>query len=228
VSTPTHGGAHPPTDDLIARLSDGLHPVRRAPSPASAFALWLVLAAAVLIGALSVFGFRPEIAARLAAGLGPEVALLLAVGITSALLALLAAVPGREPRPVATAAAVGGLVLLAGVYALGPPLPSAQDVAAGWHCGARTVAIALAPWLVLLVAVRRGATLVPGRAGILAAVAAFFVTAAVLRMVCPQDARAHLLLFHLGPVVLGLIVSWLLGRRWLGSWRDGTDRRATS
>lgn len=220
---PVRGGAHPPTDDLIARLSDDLRPVRRLPSPARAFVLWLLLTAAILLGALALLGLRPELAPRLAGALGQEVVLLLAVGTVSGLLAFLAAIPGRESRPAVVAAVVAGLAVLAAAYAVGPPLPAGQSVAAGWRCGARTIAVALAPWLVLLAALRRGATLAPGRAGVLAAIAAFFVAAAVLRLVCPQDAREHLLLWHLGPVVLGLALSWLLGRSLLGRWQRPPD-----
>jgi hypothetical protein len=220
----TRGGAqHQPTGDLIARLSDDLRPVRRIPSPARAFVVWLVFAAAILLGALALLGLRPEVATHLAGALGPEVVLLLVVGTTSALLAFLAAIPGREPGAAIAAAAVACLAVLAAAYALGPSLPSEAALTAGWQCAARTIVVALAPWLLLLVALRRGATLVPARAGVLAAVAAFFVAAAVLRLVCPQDAREHLLLWHLGPVALGLMLSWLIGRSWLGRWRDAAD-----
>jgi hypothetical protein len=212
-------GAPRSTDALIARLTADVVPVRRSWPPRARFALWLAVAAAALGAALALLGLRPDVGARLAGLLGPEIALLLAVGVADALLALLAAVPGREPSPALAAASLAGLVALAVLYGLEPAIASTGHRAAdGWPCAVRTLAVAAVPWVVLLVAVRRGATLVPVRAGLLAAIGAYFVAAAALRLVCPLDAREHLLLWHLGPVLLGLVASLLVGRSWLARW----------
>ena len=43
--------------------------------------------------------------------------------------------------------------------------------------------------------------------------------AAALQLVCPHDERWHLLVWHLGPVALGLVTSAALGAIWLSRWR---------
>lgn len=212
--------SHRPTAALIARLTAEVRPVRRSWPPSARFLGWLALELVVLGAALAVLGFRPGLAHDLGGVLGPEVALLLGLGLVNGLLALLAAVPGREPSPALAAASVIGLAGLAVVYACGPAIAqSGHRFGAGWPCAARTIAVAALPWLALLVVVRRGATLVPAQAGLLAASAAFFVSAAALRLVCPLDAREHLLVWHMGPVALGLVASLVIGRRWLARWR---------
>ena len=135
--------------------------------------------------------------------------------MASALLALLAAVPGREPeRALPIGASVAMVAAIATLHASAPasPLGSAA-VLEGWPCAARTLAVAAVPWVILLLAVRRGATIVPARAGLLAGAATLLVAAAVIRVVCPSDERWHLLVFHLGPVVLGIMASLAMGLR---------------
>lgn len=212
------------TAALIAALAAELPPVRRLWPPYARFALWLAVEACVVVAAVLAFGFRADIATRLAgAGFAAEVVLVAAVGVASALLALLAAVPGREPTP--ALAAGSSVVVVAGLaflYASAPTVwydGGAQFVAMGWPCAVRTVAVAALPWLLLLIAVRRGATIVPGLAGLLSGSATFFIAAAAVRIACPSDERWHLVTFHLGPVALGAAASLVLGLAWLAGWR---------
>jgi hypothetical protein len=216
-------GRRVPTEALIARLASDLAPVSRRWPPRARLALWMSVLATVFVVAWLQLGVRPDLGSQLAGNaFGVEIALLLGVGIANAALALLASVPGREP---ALAAAVGSALATLGwvgvLYAGDPVMgaPTRQFVAMGWPCAARTIAVAAAPWLALLVAVRRGATLVPARAGLFAGFAAFLTAAAALRLSCPLDARDHLLVWHLGPVALGLGASFAIGYLWLARWR---------
>lgn len=213
----------PSTEDLIARLADEARPVRRIWSPSIRLAIWLGILGAILVAAVSMIGPRPDLAVKLGQiSFAGNIVVLLTVAVASAALALRAAVPGREP-PIAASAGVIVLVLgvLAADYANHVPSPvdGAPFVAMGWSCALATIVVAAVPLLVLLGAVRRGATFAPGFAGLLAGAAAFFAAAAALRLVCPLDERWHLLVWHLGPVALGLAASLGLGALWLSRWR---------
>lgn len=214
---------HPATDELISRLAGEAHPVRRIRTPRTRFLLWLALQILVVAATGLALGLRPDAVSKLReAAFAAEIALLVTIGVVNAALALLAAIPGREP---AVAAALGSLAVVLG--ALGVAYASEvamgdtvrQFVAMGWPCAARTVAVAAVPWVVLLIAVRRGAPLVPGLAGVLAGIASFCIAAAELRLTCSLDARWHLLIWHLAPVAMGVSVSLAVGLYWLSRWR---------
>ena len=223
----TGSAARPSTAALIAQLARDVPPVRRVWPPYARLAMWLALELGIVAAAVLALGVRADLADKLAqAGFAVELLLLLAVGLASALFTLLAAVPGREP---ARALALGAsAVVIAGIGILYFTEPAtvhggAQHlVATGWRCAARTAVVAALPWLLLLVAVRRGATFAPGLAGLLAGVASFFVAAVALRVICASDERWHLLVFHLAPVALGAAVSVALGHAWLARWRRRT------
>jgi len=211
------------TAALIAQLAGGVAPVRRVWPPARRLALWLAIECGVVVAALVASGWRADLAARLTSpGFASEIVLLIAVGLGSAVLALLAAVPGREPARALALAACAGVVTGVGALYAGEPATAygtGQLVATGWPCAAGIFAVAALPWLVLLLAVRRGATLVPGLAGLLSGSATFFIAAAAVRVACPSDERWHLLVFHLGSVVFGAAASVVLGLVWLSRWR---------
>lgn len=213
------------TEALISRLAGDARPVQRVWPPRARLLVWLALVSAVMLLAAIAIGFRSDIVAKLGeASFSTEIILLLAIGLANAALALLAAVPGREPaRAVALGSFVVAILGLGAAYASEPAAPMLHPappfVAMGWPCAARTLAIAAVPWVVLLIAVRRGATLVPGLAGLLAGSGSFFVAAAALRMACPMDEARHLVVWHLGPVILGVAVSLALGWAWLSRWR---------
>lgn len=209
------------TDALIARLAADAHPVRRLPAPAARVGLWLALVLGVLLVAYLTIGARPDLVHQLGtASFAAPILLLLAAGVTSGALALLASVPGREP---ARGTVVGALALvllaLAATFASEPSPGFREAAGIGWLCAVRTVLVASLPWLVLMLDVGRGATLVPALAGLLAGAASLFLAAVVVRLGCPRDERWHLLLYHLAPVLLGAVASLALGRAFLARWR---------
>ena len=225
MSAPTSDprGRRAATEALIAELAGDLRPVRRAWSPRLRFAVWIAAQAAIVLAAAWILGLRPDVGEKIRQ---PEyaavLALLFVTGAASALLALLAAVPGREPRRIGALLAPGvAMALLAAAFWDQPAVaePAAAFVSHGWPCAARAIAAALVPLVALLAAVARGATFAPGLAGVLAGAAGFLVSAAVLRLACPLDERWHLLVWHLFPVVAGLAASIALGAAWLSRWR---------
>lgn len=216
-------GARPSTDDLIASLTADVPPVRRIWSTGRRLAAWTGALALILALAVVAIGVRADLPVRLGdASFVVQLLALLAVSLTSAALALRASVPGEEP-PVRLGAvlmlvATAGLAL---AYGRDPATGArgSDFVAAGWPCAVATVLIAALPLVLLAGALRRAAPLVPKVAGLLAGGAAFFAAAAALQLVCPHDERWHLLVWHLGPVALGLVTSAALGGIWLSRWR---------
>ena len=56
------------SEDLISQLSAGLRPVRRVWHPAKATVVWIAIVAAVIGSAVLAFGFRHDLAERMAGG----------------------------------------------------------------------------------------------------------------------------------------------------------------
>lgn len=209
------------TDELIAHLASAARPVRRTWSPAVRLAVWTACEALVVLVLGARFGVRPDLAVKLhEPGFVLSLLLLAGAGVAAAVLALAAAVPDRGPARRTVISLIGVTMLVASVAFAAQP-PGAVSLAlwlAGWPCAARTGALALLPAVVLLVAIRRGATLVPALAGLLAGAAAFAIAAVSMRLVCPADERWHLLGWHLAPVAIGIALSGAIGARVLGAW----------
>lgn len=215
--------ARPSTDDLIAGLTSDVPPVRRIWSTGRRLVLWTGALALTVALAVVALGVRDDLSSRLGqASFVLQLVALLGIAIASAALALRASVPGEGPPLAASTAVVllatAGLALAYG-RAPGAPADGSGFIAAGWPCAVATALIAALPLVLLVGAVRRAAPLVPTVAGLLAGGAAFFAAAAALQLVCPHDERWHLLVWHLGPVALGLVTSAALGAIWLSRWR---------
>ncbi|MBM4244136.1 MAG: DUF1109 domain-containing protein [Deltaproteobacteria bacterium] len=216
-------GIRPSTDDLIASLTADVPPVPRIWPAGRRLAAWTGGLALILSIAALAIGVRADLPVRLGdASFVAQLLALLAVAVASAALALRSSVPGEEPplrlSAIVILLATAGLALACGRE----PAAAAHDsdfVAAGWPCAAVTVLIATLPLVLLAGLVRRAAPLVPTVAGLLAGGAAFFAAVVALQLVCPHDERWHLLVWHLGPVALGLLASAALGASWLARWR---------
>jgi hypothetical protein len=160
---------------------------------------------------------RPDLYAKLhdASYLLELVMLAVATGFMT-LMALRCAVPGRAPSRVETVVAIGLLVGVAGVLAAQPAGAPAFD---GWLCGLRTVAFAIVPWSMLLLAIRRGAPVRVRNAALYAGAAALLFATTVLRLACPADGPQHWLAWHLAVVPLFTLLTTPLATRWLQGWR---------
>lgn len=216
-------GVRPSTDDLIASLTADVPPVQRIWPTGRRLALWTGSLALTLSLAVAAIGVRADLPVRLGdAFFVAQLFALLAIAVASAALALRASVPSEEaPVRLSVAVILLATAALALAYGREPAATSHSSnfVAAGWPCAAATVMVAALPLVLLVGALRRAAPLVPTVAGLLAGGAAFFAAAAALQLVCPLDERWHLLVWHLGPVALGIVSSAALGAIWLERWR---------
>jgi hypothetical protein len=217
---------------LIAHLSSDLAPVRRCWSPTSRLIVWIAVQVLVVLLVGLWAGGRADLTAKLGEGsFAVEIAGLVSAGVAFAALALLAAVPGRGPRRAPVVAGLAVFFAALGVaYAVEPEraVGIGRFAELGWPCAALTIAFASVPWAVLLAAQRRGAPLEPALAGTLAGCASLAVAAATLRTVCALDERWHLLVWHVGPVLLGAGVSLVVGLWWLALWRERVAKGSPS
>jgi hypothetical protein len=209
-------------DDLRARVTTDLRPVRPLLPP------WqralLLVPAALLVWALApaVFGIRGDLGA-----IGPVLAWggsLVQLAIAAVIIAgaLREAVPGEQlPRPFATlllACGFAATVLLAfATNAVSPePVPRSETWFAWWFCWEGAVR-AGAP-LVLLIAVllARGLPMRPGLAGALSGMGAGTAVDGGWRLYCSYSNPTHVVLSHGGAVlaltVAGVAIAVTVGR----------------
>ena len=214
--TPEHHGA------LVDRLVQETTPIRPLWSVRTRLGVFatLALTAVVVVARLTA---RPDLSARLhdPAFLFELLALALATNFV-ALLALRNAVPGRSPSALETMLAlslVGVAAIASFAQPAGPALSFAAWFAVGWMCAARTLVVAALPWLLLLIAIRRGAPIHLSSAGAYAGATALLLATLVLRTACPLDGASHWLPWHFGTIVLGSALSAAVTATWLGTWR---------
>ncbi len=144
------------------------------------------------------------------------------VGLGAAGAALTLAVPGRERGaatrwlPVAALALWTGILLQA-LFAAGGPWAQLTAEPAYLACLFKSVLVGAVPAIAMLAMVRQAAPIRLGWTAGLGALAAFGIGAAAAQVLCPIDRPAHLILWHLLPVV-GLSGLAALGARRLLGW----------
>ena len=92
-------------------------------------------------------------------------------------------------------------------------------------CLAKVCLIAIVPAGVMLVLARRAAPLRPRRTAGWAALAGLAAGAVGAQVLCPIDVAAHLLIWHLAPVVALSLIGLLLPAAWTA--RPDLDARRT-
>jgi hypothetical protein len=196
------------TEDLIAELARDAAPVRPLPSPGMRAIAWSAVALAAWATGIVVFGARDDLAASLEqSGFLWTAVIATAACVFAAMSALVLAIPGAERSRVlrtSTVALVGGWAagMSIAVLRAGGGFAGASD----WPvCFVRVLAIGLLPGIVLWRMLLRAAPLRPAWTMALAAIAATAAGAMTIQFVCPQTNPAHLLLGHVGPV---LVMGW--------------------
>jgi hypothetical protein len=151
-----------------------------------------------------------------------EIAFFAGAAVIVAAAALCAAIPGRESAAWHSGLAVA-LTVIGTAMLFIRPMRTDQSlgdfVAIGRTCAWSTCAKAAVPWIALWWAVRRGAPGNGGGAGAMVGAAAMLFSFAIMRLDCPLDEPLHLMIWHLGPVVVATGISALAGAVWLRSPR---------
>jgi len=207
---------------LVDRLVADARPVRRLWRPEMRLGAWLALAVVALAFPAARVA-RADLAMRLhAPAFILEQGLLIIGSVLLGLEALRRVIPGRV---------TGRALMVAGFAALGLAvlsmlrlpvhhawtLQTFLDV--GRPCLWRAAIWGAAPFVLLLLALRRGAPLEQRRVAMLAGAAAWALTCVALRVCCQTDELLHLATFHAFPLVAGTLVAAVLGPLALAAFR---------
>jgi hypothetical protein len=199
---------------LVDRLVADAGPVRRLWRPEARLAVWLALATVALaVPAAQVA--RADLALRLRApAFILEQGLLIVGSVLLGLQALRTVIPGRVTSRALTVAgfAALGLAVLSLVRL---PVHHAWTfetfLDVGRPCLWRAAVWGAIPFVVFLLALRRGAPLAQRRVATLAGAATWGVTCVALRVCCQTDELLHLGTFHALPLVGGTLAAAVLG-----------------
>jgi hypothetical protein len=202
---------------LVDRLTAKLKPVRPLWPVRRRLMLWLAIEIAVLSRALIETSNRWAL--KLEHPLYTlEIAFFAVAAVIVAAMALRAAIPGRESAPwqsgLAVVLAVTGTAMLF-LVPMRTDLSLGDFVAIGSGCAEATCAKAAVPWIALWWAVKRGAPGNGGAAGAMVGAAAMLFSFAIMRLDCPIDEPLHLVIWHLGAVMVVTAISALAGAVWL-------------
>ncbi|RYB03313.1 NrsF family protein [Lichenibacterium ramalinae] len=208
-------------DDVVARLSADLAPVRRLPSPPVRAACWIGIAA-VLAAGLALSCDLPALGRRLM--VAPDMWLAVLASTTTAVLAALAAfelsVPGRSARWALLP--VPALVLWMSASGLGClrtwTMPDGGGMGEGGmgearHCLLNIVLISVPLMAVMAVMVRRACPLRPNLTALVSGLAIAAASATLLNFDHPYDASAVDLAAHLVAVLIVMGLNQVVGAR---------------
>jgi len=210
------------TPDLIGALVDSATPVRRLRPPLVRAALWLLLAALVLVLIVTAYGLRPDIAERLRQ---PVFVLSMVAALITGILAAIASfqisLPDRSrwwlllPAPaLAVWLSTIGYDCLSDWVSVGP---NDNRISETVRCFATLLLTSVPLSIAMLVMLRYTALLRPTESSAMSGLAIAAMTAFSLSLVHDLDASWTILAWNLG--VAGLIAgcACLFGRR-LFAW----------
>ncbi|MBR9972498.1 NrsF family protein [Magnetospirillum sulfuroxidans] len=206
------------TEDLIAQLGRQVVPVKRLAPPLHRLMRGLAVMVPLLALIVVVMGPRADLAERLTdPGFAIAHVAAIATGLCAAWAALASTVPGisawRLALPVLPALVWLGSVgmgclrdwVVRGTDSLVPAIHP--------QCLPEIAIISIVPISVLMVLLRRGAALNPGRTAVLAALAASALASATLDLFHHAEAAIIVLVWHFGGVVMLSAVFGLMGQR---------------
>ena len=209
-------------DDLIGELAGegarppGLHPGYRC-------LVWLCVILVYLAGLSLVLGFRPDLGQKLAeAPYQLELVFLAAIIVTASLASAWLTLPDLNQQPwirYLPLVPLAGFVLL--VLATGKDIgwsglmagAAKTSVDCVWHI----LMFSVPPGLLIFLMMRQGATVRCCWAGGLATLTVSAFGYLCMRLIEPNDSVAHLLVWHMLPLVVMCILGMIAGRfvfRW--------------
>ena len=210
------------TDGLIARLTDGLQPVKRLPAPGLRAALWLGVVA--LLGAAFVMRFSDMATFTRRAG-DPKLALELAGTLLTGILATVAAFELSLPdRPLRWALLpVPSFLLWVGSsgYSCWRQIvvhgPEGWKAGEGADCFLWIVVFGVPLAISLFVLLRRAHPLAPGPVAAMAGLGVASLAAFLLQFFHPFDVTVLDLGMHLAAVVTVVVITRAAARPGLGA-----------
>lgn len=207
------------TEEIVARLVDGIEPVRRV----SAIRWQVVRVAAIWVATAALaalwMGMHP-LATLERGGISAGIAAVLAlVGFAGLTLGLALRIPGRERL---AGVAAGGVALGLGTvgaiaFALPGSVADAGSLAQCMDCTGRAVLLAIPSGLIAMAVALRGAGWRPALTGLALATGATSLGALVVHLSCQSQNPWHWLIAHaLLPVVMGIpigiLAAWVFDR----------------
>ena len=212
------------TKQLIQELSADATPVKRVRPRGYAVFLLAVLSLYALCAQCWFVGFRPDLALQLQRPLFVlELLLLAGMLVSSAVASVYAMLPDGIFSPWRMRLAYlfsGGMLALAVFQLFLPHDPRMVMPDADSHTHECTLYIALSslmPAALVFALLRKGASVMPLQAGVLAVIAAVSVGAITLRLAEANDEMTHLLAWHYLPSLFFAGLGAVLGRyllRW--------------
>lgn len=205
------------TQHLIKKLAaKGLPPVKLAPNPVIVGALLSLFCGLFVMSSVAYFGMRADFGTVWHTPLfRVEVLLALLTGVFGMFAANWLALPDmRQQRwvcwlPFLTFAGLSSVILY---RFLAMPEDAFSPIGIG-HCFNTVVAVALVPAVVLILQMRRMATVHSKLAGLTAFLPALSFGYIPARVMCPNDEVMHLMVDHMGAVVVGSLVGLIVGYR---------------
>ena len=206
------------TEQLIRELSDQAAPVK--PVLPRQWALRLLSVLLVYGGAmLWSMGLRPDWLVQLTRPLfAAEILLLVGLLLSAAITSVLMMYPDAyQQRGLLRVPYLLSFLLLAllsyqGLLPLDPrmqmPTPQSHTV----ECALFIAMAAVLPAALILMLLKKGATLAPVRAGALAVITSTTLSALALRLSEPIDTISHLLIWHYIPTIFFAMIGAWLGR----------------
>jgi len=206
------------TPDLIDALVECATPVRRLRPPLVRAALWLLLAALVLVLIVTGHGLRPDIAERLRQ---PVFVLSMIAALMTGVLAAIASfqisLPDRSrwwlllPAPALTVwLSTIGYGCLSDWVSVGP---NDNRIGETVRCFATLLLTSVPLSIAMLVMLRYAALLRPTESSAMSGLAVAAITAVSLSLVHDLDASLTILVWNLGVAVLIAGLACLFGRR---------------
>lgn len=207
------------TDDLIARLSAELRPVRRLAPPLLRAAAWIGLAVLVVAACVLAFGPRHDLMERLSRP--HEVAQLvfaLATGVLAAIAAFELSLPDRSARwALLPLPAAAGWVASLGVGCLADVAregPQALVLGTSWGCFRFIVLMGVPLAFSLIWMLRHAGPIRPVPVAVLGGLAGAAISAVGLSLFHHLDAAAMVLAWHGGTTLLVVLGFLVVGRIW--------------
>ena len=202
-------------EDLIRDLVADLRPVRRAGRIGTALLVWLALAVGYSVFVVLATGpLREGALGNLVRepAFGVETLLALLAIVALAYAALRTAVPdaARRARQLALPVAITALWIAVYVIGLWYPAHPVSTLGARPHCIWQAVLFSIPSLALMLWLARRLLPLRPRLTGLFAGAAAAAIPGALMQFGCMYE-PAHILAYHIGPVVIVAAIGFALG-----------------